>query len=112
MTNNGNCDLINIHANCNFDGSDCCNNALSGNRFCNNINNFETCQVYDGDDCPPPDVTDWLECPHNPKFIGDGTCDDHLRYKAECNNDGSDCDFGNNKYNCIIYICRRENFHS
>ena len=90
LISNGNCDLINIHANCNFDGSDCCNNALIGNKFCNDINNFETCQVYDGDDCRPPNITDWPECPHNPKFIGDGICDAHLNSK-ECNIDGSDC---------------------
>ena len=91
LISNENCDLINIHVNCNFDGSDCCNNALTGNRVCNDINNFETCQVYDGDDCRLPNITDWPECPHNPKFIGDGTCDYHLTHKAECNFDGSDC---------------------
>ena len=37
-----------------------------------------------------PNITDWPKCPHNPKFIGDRTCDSHL-YTKECNNDGSDC---------------------
>ena len=97
-------DHFKTKAECSYDSGDCCDPNLIGDRFCNDFNNFETCQVYDGDDCPPPDVTDWPECPHNPKFIGDETCDDHLRYKAECNNDGSDC--GNNKYKCIIYSYR------
>ena len=84
------CDLINFNAACNFDGGDCCDNTLIGNKYCNNFNNFESCQLYDGDDCRPPNVKEWPECPHNPKFIGDGICDNHL-VNAECNFDSSDC---------------------
>ena len=76
---------------CNHDGGDCCNQILIKDRFCDDFNNFETCYSYDGNDCRPPNITDWPDCPHNPKFISDGTCDNHLRYKAECNYDGSDC---------------------
>ena len=74
----------------NYDSGDCCDQNLIGDRFCHDFNNFETCQ-YDGDDCPPSNITDLLGCSHNPKFIGDGKCDNHLKNKAECNYDGSDC---------------------
>ena len=46
---------------------------------------------YDGGDCRPTNITKWPECPHNPFFIGDGICDDHLKDKSECNHDGGDC---------------------
>ena len=89
----GTCDdHLKNNAECNHDGGDCCDQNLIGDRFCHDLNNFESCQLYDGDDChPTADITDWPECPHNPKFIGDGTCDYHLSQKAECNYDGSDC---------------------
>ena len=63
---------------------------LFGNRICDAVNNFVTCENYDGGDCRPPNITDWPKCPHNPALIGDGTCDSHLG-KAECNFDGFDC---------------------
>ena len=30
-------------------------------------------------------------CPHNSEFIGDGVCDDHLKFNKQCNFDGGDC---------------------
>ena len=64
---------------------------LFGNRICDAVNNFVTCENYDGGDCRPPNITDWPKCPHNPALIGDGTCDDHLKIRAECNHDSIDC---------------------
>ena len=78
-------------AECHHDGEDCCDLSLIGNKFCNIENNIPTCNYYDGGDCPTPNITNWLDCPHNPKFIGDETCDYHLNHTAECNYDGSDC---------------------
>ena len=90
---NGICfDHFKTRAECNYDSGDCCDQNLIGDRFCHNFNNFETCQ-HDGDDCRPPDMTDWPDCPHNPNFIGDGTCDNHLKHNVECNNDGLDCKY-------------------
>ena len=91
LIGDGTCDNhLKTKAECNHDGGDCCNQTLIGNRFCNDINNFETCSDYDDGDCHPPNITDWQNCPHNPKFIGDGICDDHL-FKAACTFDGFDC---------------------
>ena len=64
---------------------------LIANGKCDNVNNFPTCSYYDGGDCRPPNITNWPGCPHNPALIGDGTCDDHLKTKAECNYDFPDC---------------------
>ena len=77
---------------CNHDGGNCCDLELMGDRLCHDVNNFDTCQ-HDGDDCHPPDVTEWPNCLHNPNFIGDGICDNHLKHKVECNNDGFDCKY-------------------
>ena len=76
---------------CNHDNEDCCDHSLIGNGVCNTVNNIPTCSYYDAGDCRPPNITDWPECPHNPEFIGDGTCNDHLKTKAECNFDSHDC---------------------
>ena len=64
---------------------------MFGDGICNDHNNFLTCENYDGGDCRPPNITEWPECPHNPALISDGTCDDHLKSKAECNHDSLDC---------------------
>ena len=64
---------------------------MIGNGKCDNVNNFPTCQNYDGGDCRPPNITDWPECPYNPEFIGDGICLDHFKTKPECNYDDIDC---------------------
>ena len=76
---------------CNFDRGDCCTDVLIGNRLCDDINNFQTCSYYDGGDCRSPNITEWPKCPHNPAFIGDGTCDEHLKINLECNYDALDC---------------------
>ena len=49
------------------------------------------CENYDGGDCRPPNITEWPECSYHPVLIGDGTCDDHLKSKPECNYDAPDC---------------------
>merc|ERR1719203_240348 len=36
---------------CNHDGGDCCEISLVGDRFCNEINNFANCSMFDGGDC-------------------------------------------------------------
>ena len=69
----------------------CCDQSLIENRFCDEVNNFPACENYDGGDCRLPNITKWAECIHNPEFIGDGKCDDHLEIKPECNHDGGDC---------------------
>jgi hypothetical protein len=70
---------------------------LIGNGKCDDLNNFHTCENYDGGDCRPPNITEWSECPHNPELIGDGQCDNHLR-NAHCDYDSDDCkdNIGNN----------------
>ena len=70
---------------------DCCIKSWIGNCICDVVNNFSSCGNYDGGDCRPRNITKWPECPHNPEFIGDKTCDDHLKTNPECNNDGGDC---------------------
>ena len=70
---------------------DCCINSWIGNGICDIVNNFSSCGNYDGGDCRPPNISEWPECPHNPSFIGDGKCDNHLKTKAECNYDSEDC---------------------
>ena len=37
--------------NCNYDGGDCCNQALIGDGICDKRNNFSMCGNYDGGDC-------------------------------------------------------------
>ena len=91
MIGNNECNDGNRVTQCQFDGGDCCTDVLIGNGICTDVNNFPTCQNYDGGDCRPPNITDWPECPHNPALIGDGTCDDHLKIKVECNHDYPDC---------------------
>ena len=91
LIGNGRCDAINKFANCQFDGGDCCTDYLIGNRICDNVNNFPNCSFYDGGDCRPPNIPEWPKCLDNPKWIGDGTCDEHFKTKAECNYDGGDC---------------------
>ena len=56
-------------------------------------NNFINCDNYDGGDCRPPNNTDLIECPFNPQYIGDGTCQIHYVEVGVgvCNNDGGDC---------------------
>ena len=91
LIGNSECDDGNKVTQCQFDGGDCCTDVLVGNQKCTDVNNFSTCHYYDGGDCRPPNITEWPECPHNPALIGDGTCDDHLKTKAECNYDAPDC---------------------
>ena len=82
---------LNIKAECNQDGIDCCFDiSLIGNRKCDAINNFSSCGHFDRNDCRVLGNTEWPNCPHNPDFIGDGKCDDHL-VNAECNYDNGDC---------------------
>ena len=76
---------------CKLNDGDCCINSWIGNGICDVVNNFSSCGNYDGGDCRPPNITVWPECPHNPALIGDGTCDDHLKTKPECNYDAPDC---------------------
>ena len=91
MIGDGTCDdHLKTKAECNHDGGDCCDQSLIGNRKCDEVNNFQACSSYDGGDCRPPNMTDWLDCPHNPDFIGDGQCDNHLR-NAHCDYDSDDC---------------------
>lgn len=54
------------------------------------MNNFYNCENYDGGDCRPSNITQRPECPYNPKYIGDGKCQDFLR-NPNCNYDGGDC---------------------
>ena len=68
-----------------------CNPERYKNRFCEKENNFESCGYYDEGDCRTSNNTMWPKCPHNPLFIGDGICDDHLKDNSECNHDGGDC---------------------
>ena len=70
---------------------DCCIKSWIGNRICDVVNNFSSCGNYDGGDCRSANITKWPECPHNPAFIGDGKCDDHLKTKPECGYDALDC---------------------
>ena len=91
LIGDGKCDEhLKTKIECNHDSGDCCTNELIGNKVCDDFNNFLTCQNYDGGDCRLPNITKWSECPHNPEFIGDLTCDDHLR-NAHCNYDSDDC---------------------
>ena len=76
-----------ISPSCNFDGGDCCDALKTENRICDGFNNFLTCD-FDGGDCKPINKTS--NCPHNPCFIGDGICDDHLK-NAHCSYDEEDC---------------------
>ena len=76
---------------CNYDDGDCCQMEKAGNGVCDDFNNFLTCENYDKGDCRPPSKTEWLNCPFNPNYIGDGICFDHFKTKAECNHDGGDC---------------------
>ena len=69
---------------CDFYDGECCAKWLISDGTCDERNNFPTCSYHDGGDCHPPNITDWPGCPHNPALIGDGTCDDHLKTKAEC----------------------------
>lgn len=87
----GICDADNLNFGCGFDKGDCCDESLVGNGICTDVNNFPTCQNYDGGDCRPPNITEWPDCPYNPSLIGDRICDDHLKTKPECNYDALDC---------------------
>ena len=90
MIGNNECDAVNNFIQCGFDGGDCCDQSLIGNGKCDDFNNFPICENYDGGDCRPPNITEWPNCPHNPEFIGDETCQNHLKI-AECNFDAGDC---------------------
>ena len=89
---NGICDDHLKTKECNFDGGDCCNSTLIGDRYCHDQNNFESCYNFDDGDCRSTNNTsDYLqECPHNPEFIGDEQCDDSLK-TIICDFDGGDC---------------------
>ena len=93
LIQNGMCDdHMKFMEGCNYDGGDCCDQSFIGSKHCDVFNNFPTCENYDGGDCRLPNITEWLECPHNPIFIGDGKCEQHLKnLKKKCNYDGGDC---------------------
>ena len=74
---------------CHYDMGDCCVKSLFGDKRCHQFNNFEKCN-FDGNDCRSLGNIEWPDCPHNPIFIGDGVCDDHLR-NAHCDYDSDDC---------------------
>ena len=90
LIGDGKCDLHLVAAECNFDGTDCCDISLINNRVCDDTNNYEACGNSDGEDCGPFSNTNWPECKHNPKYVGDGICDYHL-LTTECNFDSGDC---------------------
>ena len=54
------------------------------------MNNFATCNNYDGGDCIPPNVKKFQNCPFNPELIGDGICQAQFN-TPDCNFDGGDC---------------------
>ena len=85
-------DHFKIKVECNHDGGDCCEQSLVANENCDEINNFPTCENYDKGACRPSSKTEWLNCPFNPDYIGDGICFDHFKTKAECNHDGDCCE--------------------
>ena len=103
LIGNGKCDRQLVNTHCNFDGGDCCRDDWIGNKFCDFVNNFENCGNFDGGDCELKSkqtenndnstVTSLsaVGCPHNSEFIGDGVCDDHLKFNKKCNFDGGDC---------------------
>ena len=76
--------------NCNYEKGECCIESWTGDRVCDKMNDFATCNNYDGGDCIPPNVTKWQNCPFNPEFIGDGTCQTDFN-TPDCNFDGGDC---------------------
>ena len=57
---------------------------MIGNKECDKINSFKSCENYDGGDC--------LEslCPR-PDLIGNGQCDNAYKDNYKCNYDGGDC---------------------
>ena len=65
----GKCDRHLMNQNiCNYDNGDCCQMEKAGNRVCEDFNNSPLCSKYDGGDCRLPNIEDWPECLHNPKF--------------------------------------------
>ena len=91
---NGKCDrLLITNPLCDYDGGDCCGESNIGNKCCEDQNNFAICGDFDGGDCKSIEDSnddEFPNCPHNPKFIGDGVCDRHLAH-SQCNFDGGDC---------------------
>ena len=84
MIGDGICDdHLKFKAECNHDGGDCCEESLLKNGDCEGFNKFPTCENYDQGDCRPSSKTEWLNCPFNPDYIGDGICFDHFKTKAE-----------------------------
>merc|ERR1712224_694361 len=77
----GNCDDENNNAGCDFDGGDCCVKSLGGavkKDYC------KECKCLDPKSKPPAPVCG------QPKYKGDGNCDDENN-NAGCAFDGGDC---------------------
>ena len=110
---------------CNYDGSDCCNNAeLIGNYHCDYVNYNHVCH-FDGGDCCYEDSYrnqivgneicgffhnlemcnyDQGDCCDNSR-IADGICDDTNNNRL-CHYDGGDCCFGDkNTHRCSFCNC-------
>ena len=107
---NGVCDDRLNHAECNFDGGDCCGygknsecyhkdictaggfHPLVRDGLCNKETNNEQCN-FDGGDC----------CT-NPNLVANGFCNDETN-NAACNYDGGDCCININKNHCSQCSC-------